>query len=497
VASAADFVVAGSRTPTGTPLVRTFADNTGPAGPDGVYEKVVDEINPYPRTVVGDAVRVAAGDFNGDGNDELVTATDKATPVKIFELSTDGEPGARIDTEPGFAHGTYVATGDINGDGTDELITAGGPNDHEVVNIRSDLDRDGKPDDVTDSFNAYPSTRKGGVRVAAGNVNNTGGDEVITAPGPGDALPVKVFFDGDADGAVSDQPLEDQFKQFGSAFKGGLFVASGAFQSIGNGGAEVVVSRADSTGNTVIRTDSDSDGKVSDQLPSDQIASPYPGSAKGARIAAGDTDHSGFFAELITAPGEKTGTNPVKIYDDTADAGAKLSDNAVTQSLTAFPGNQGAYVAFARVPSNGFFLNSFPQTIADVSTLNTTINVPGSAGIVRDLDVTASIAHSFDGDLDVSLTHVPTGTSVVLWQDVGGSNEGFEVRLNDESGTDIATATNPKLDGVISGVFNPGGAALLSAFDGEDASGQWRLTIVDDSAGDSGTLMSWGLNFTY
>jgi subtilisin-like proprotein convertase family protein len=494
VASAADFVIVGSRTPTGTPLVRTFADNTGP---DGVYEKLVDEVSPYPRSTSTDAVRVAAGDFNGDGNDELVTALDKAAPVKIFELSSDGEPGARIDTEPGFAHGTYVAAGDVNGDGIDELITSGGPNDQELVKIRSDLDGDGKPDDVTDSFNAYPATRHGGVRVAAGNVSNSGGDEVITAPGPGDKLAVKVFSDSDADRAVSDNALEDQVKPFGDNFTGGMFVASGTFQSMGNAGAEVIVSRADSTGKTVIRTDVDSDGKVSDDPPADSIAAPYPGSTKGARVAAGDTDHSGFFSELITAPGEKSGTNPVKIYDDSADAGSKVSDNPVTQSLIAFPGNQGAYVAYGRVPSGNAFLNSFPQTIADTGTLVTTIQVPGSAGIVRDLDATLDIVHSFDADLDVTLTHVPTGTSVILWQDVGGSNEGFEVRLNDEAGTDISTATNPKADGVISGTFNPGGAALLSAFDGEDASGKWQLTIVDDSSGDTGTLMSWGLYFTY
>jgi subtilisin-like proprotein convertase family protein len=276
-----------------------------------------------------------------------------------------------------------------------------------------------------------------------------------------------------------------------------MFVASGTFQSMGNGGAEVVVSRADSTGKTVIRTDTDSDGKVSDNLPFDTIASPYPGSTKGARVAAGDTDNSGFFAELVTAPGEKTGTNPVKIYDDTADAGAKISDNPVTQSLTAFPGAQGAYVAFGKVNSDAFTSNAFPLAIPDLGTATSTIQVPGSAGKISDLDIGVNIAHSFDGDLDVTLTHVPTSTSVVLWNDVGASNEGFEVRLNDEAGTDISGATNPKADGAITGIFNPGGSALLSAFDGQDASGQWQLQLVDDSAGDTGTLMSWELYFSY
>ena len=50
---------------------------------------------------------------------------------------------------------------------------------------------------------------------------------------------------------------------------------------------------------------------------------------------------------------------------------------------------------------------------------------------------------------------------------------------------------------MISGTFNPEDAALLSAFDNVDASGLWRLTIMDDSGGDFGTLFAWGLVVTY
>ena len=113
------------------------------------------------------------------------------------------------------------------------------------------------------------------------------------------------------------------------------------------------------------------------------------------------------------------------------------------------------------------------------------------------MDVSLNIFHSFDGDLDVTLTHVPTSTTVALFNDVGGSNEGFIIRLNDEAGADISGATNPKADGAITGTFNPGGTAMLGAFDGQDASGEWRLSITDDSAGDTGTLFGWQLHFTY
>jgi len=494
VASAAGFVVAGSRSPTGVPLLRTFADNT-PAVPDGKYETLVDEMVPF-KTAISDGVRVATGDFDGDGNDEVVAATDKSTTVKIFELGPNGELGTRIGSVAGFPHGTYVAAGDVNGDERDDLITSAGGNDGEVVKIRTDLNKDGVPGDVTDSFAAYPAARTGGVRVAAANVSNSGGDEVITAPGP-DKLPVKIWKDADADGAVSDNPLEDQLMPFGASFAGGMFVAAGQIQSAGNNGAEVIVTRADSTGKMVIRTDSDSDGKVSDNPPFDHVAAPYPGLTKGARVAAGDTDHSGSLVEVITAPGEKTGANPLKIYDDDVDAGFLISDNPLSDSFTSFPGNQGAYVAFGRVTHAVYPYTGFPQNIPDAGTTVSTIQVPASAGLIQDLEVSLNISHSFDGDLDVTLSHVPTSKSLLLFNDVGGTNEGFQITLNDEAGTDIGSASNPKLDGSISGTFNPIGAGLLSTFDGIDASGQWQLQIVDDTAADTGTLQGWALHVTY
>lgn len=72
------------------------------------------------------------------------------------------------------------------------------------------------------------------------------------------------------------------------------------------------------------------------------------------------------------------------------------------------------------------------------------------------------------------------------------------IRINDEAGTDIGAADNP-LDGAISGQFNPEGAVLLNAFDGLDASGEWRLTVTDDTdvGADIGTLFGWALQFTF
>ena len=482
----AGFVIAGSQTAAGLGLVRVFAD----ADDNDTYETLADDVTPYAGAVMDDGVRVAGGDLDGDGIDELITASSESGQVKIYELGPDGSVGAKIGAVAGFDGGTFVATGDLNADGTFELVTSADAGGVPRVRIYSDLNQDGVPSELTDQFNAYPATATGGVRVALGDTDNEGRAELITVPG-GDAQPVRVREDNDVDLAVSDEPVKEQFTPFGAGYADGLYVAAGPVENAGSGGADVAISRS-VTGRTVIRTDSDADGLVGDNT-FDTVARPY--NQGTARLALGDTDHSGTFTELITGPSD--GPRPVQIFDDNADSGALISDNPLDDSFDAFTGNPGVHVAFARVvPPVAYDYPGQPQFITDLSTINSTLNVPASGGIIRDLDVTLNIAHTFVGDLDVTLTHVPSGVSVPLFSDIGGTDEGLIIRLNDEAGTDIGTADNPT-DGPITGSFNPEDAALLSAFDGGDASGRWRLQVVDDSGTDTGTLMGWGLRITY
>lgn len=128
--------------------------------------------------------------------------------------------------------------------------------------------------------------------------------------------------------------------------------------------------------------------------------------------------------------------------------------------------------------------------------LDVEIEVPNAEGPITELRVFLSINHTFDGDLDVTLTHVSSGTNVILIEDLGGGgagDDGFHVILDDDAATDIGAADNPVLNGAIAGTFNPQGTAALAAFDGLDASGTWRLRVDDDSANDIGDLLSWTL----
>ncbi len=474
--------------------VRTFRD----ADANGTYETLAGVFDPFGPGFAG-GVRVATGDFDGDGNDDLVTGMGAGGgAVRVWALNSDGSVGSLLETflpfGAAFKGGVFVATGDLNNDGRDELAVSRNSGGN-TVKVYSDTDVDGLvSDNATDVFNPFGAFA-GGARIAFGNSNNTGGDELIAAQGPGGGT-VKVFTDADADRAVSDDPLVESFFAFTPGYAGGVYVAGGAISGAGGGGAEIIVGRGAGGSAVKVFTDSNANGHVADNPVFDVFNAYAPAFAGGVRVAAGDTDNSGSLVEVVTAAGP--GGNRVTIRDDTGDPGALLSDNAASDNFAPFGGYTGGlFAAFGKVRSATYAFAGFPQTIPDNSTLTTSIFVPAGAGKVADLDVNIDLFHSFDGDLDVTLTHVPSGTSVVLFQDVGASNEGFFIRLNDDAGTDISTATNPKADGAISGTFNPGGAALLSAFDGQDASGEWRLTIADDSGGDSGTLYNWSLAFSF
>jgi subtilisin-like proprotein convertase family protein len=134
------------------------------------------------------------------------------------------------------------------------------------------------------------------------------------------------------------------------------------------------------------------------------------------------------------------------------------------------------------------------EPIPDNGTIDQSLFVADTAGTLRDIDVFLDIAHNFNGDLDVTLTHVPSGRSVVLTSDNGASDNGFRVYLNDEAITSITSIDNAD-DSLTEGLFKPESA--LSAFDGVDASGEWRLVVTDDAGSDVGSLIAWTLFFTW
>ncbi|WP_190811532.1 proprotein convertase P-domain-containing protein [Flagellimonas sp. S3867] len=144
-------------------------------------------------------------------------------------------------------------------------------------------------------------------------------------------------------------------------------------------------------------------------------------------------------------------------------------------------------VLFAAASSGCEISSSSPgSAITDFATLNS--NLSGfSSGVITDVNVTLNITHTWDADLNISLTS-PGGTTVLLSDDNGGSGDNYSgTILDDAAGTAITAGTAP-----FAGTFSPEGN--LSDFNGEDPSGTWTLSIFDDAGGDTGTLHGFSIH---
>jgi uncharacterized protein YkwD len=173
-------------------------------------------------------VRVAVGDVTGDGAEDVIVTPGRGTTpyVKVYNGSTGQLTKSFLAYNPLFQGGVNVAVGDVNGDGADDIITGadagGGPH------VQSFSGTTGA---VLSSFFAYSSGFLGGVRVAAGDVNGDGRAEIITSPGAGTTPLVRVF-DG-----LSRQVLQ-AFNAYSTAWRGGVFIAAGDVD--GDGRADIV-----------------------------------------------------------------------------------------------------------------------------------------------------------------------------------------------------------------------------------------------------------------
>ncbi|MCG7851363.1 MAG: proprotein convertase P-domain-containing protein, partial [Methanosarcinaceae archaeon] len=121
------------------------------------------------------------------------------------------------------------------------------------------------------------------------------------------------------------------------------------------------------------------------------------------------------------------------------------------------------------------------------SLVTSSLNVPDSLTII-DLNVKLDITMpGNNADLNVYLIG-PDGTQVELFTDVGvNSLDDFKnTVLDDEASTSVRDGR-----GRFEGTYRPEGK--LSAFDGKNAMGTWKLKISDDAPRNVGTLNSWEL----
>ncbi|HVK13903.1 MAG TPA: VCBS repeat-containing protein [Gemmataceae bacterium] len=184
----------------------------------------------------------------------------------------------------------------------------------------------------------FPGGFTGGVRVAAGDVNNDGVLDTVVGSGPGAATAVRVL-DGRTQAVLFDTtPFEE-------AFTGGVFVASGDLN--GDGFAEVIVT-PDQGGGPRVRVFS---GNGFNQL-ADFFGIEDPNFRGGARAAVGDLTSDGK-GDLLVAAGFGGGPRLAGFE------GASVAANAPVKPFADFfvfeqTLRNGVYVAAGDLNGDGF-----------------------------------------------------------------------------------------------------------------------------------------------
>ncbi|HWT02319.1 MAG TPA: Calx-beta domain-containing protein [Pyrinomonadaceae bacterium] len=209
-----------------------------------------------------------------------------------------------------------------------------------------------------------------------------------------------------------------------------------------------------------------------------------------------------------------------------SESSSPLREGGLIPSLN----DSGAYSGPETTPiaAQDVFLNSTSITINDRpgnsnppgtgSAYPSTISVSGMTGTITKVDVALnSVSHTFPDDVDVLLVG-PGGQRVILMSDAGGSAGVSGVNLT----FDQSAAAMPDASQIVSGTYRPtnfsGDTTLepggvdnfpspgpgqtnygsdLSVFNGTAPNGTWRLYVVDDEAGDSGSIATgWALGIT-
>lgn len=228
----------------------------------------------------GGGVRVAIGDINGDGKDDIFISSGPGarTTVRVYS-GADGSVLRDFFPFGTFTGGAYVGAGDVNGDGKDDIIVGSGPGAKATVRVYS-----GVNNVVLRDFFPFGDFT-GGVRVAGGDINGDKKAEILIASGPGAEVTVRAY-------SGADNTILRDFFPF-PKFTGGGFIGAG---DVNADGKKDIILGSDAGARATVRVYSGADGSVLSDF------FPFQTFTGGVRVAGGDTNNDGW-ADIITGSG--------------------------------------------------------------------------------------------------------------------------------------------------------------------------------------------------
>lgn len=237
-------------------------------------------------------VQAISADLDGDGDREIVTAPFAASAGHIRVFTETGTAVANLFPYGRGYRGTVsLAIGDVDGDGANELIIAprhGGPN---VLVYKFN----GTTFTKYASFFAYHRALRGGIDIAAGDVNADGKDEIVATTNRGLAPQVRVLSGTGA--------LVSQFFAYPQAFRGGV---NAALADVDADGDQDIIVAARSDGGPQIGIFTGAGATIK------RFFAYASRLRMGIDVAAGDVDGDGA-VEIVTAP--RSGGPHVKTFN--------------------------------------------------------------------------------------------------------------------------------------------------------------------------------------
>jgi predicted outer membrane repeat protein len=307
---------------------------------------VLASIQPYVTGFTG-GVRVATGDFTGDGIQDIVTAAGPGggPNVKVFDGVTFQEVASFFAFESTFDGGVSLGVADINADGVPDVVCAAGPGGGPRIivvdgNRLNEQDSSGvvNQDALLASFFAYVPLFNGGVTISSGDFNGDGRADLAFAAGPGGGPHVRVV-DGtllnsvDAQGVIrldaaliGDTTDFSSFFAFGDgSFTGGVVLTTGDVN--GDGLPDLMVGIASRASSSVFVRDA-----ATKELRAGFTAF-EPTFTNGVRLASVDTDGNGSAESIMVgrAPGS---TSQALIVDGTVPTGPPLFNDLLFPGFT-------------------------------------------------------------------------------------------------------------------------------------------------------------------
>ncbi|OWK43201.1 matrixin family metalloprotease [Fimbriiglobus ruber] len=205
-------------------------------GTNGQLTPVGDPLYPFPGFT--GTVRAVAADLTDDGTADIVAGVGPGggSQIAVLDGRTFTPAAASFSAfEPSFNGGVFLAAGDIGNTGKDDLIVT--PDDGGGARVRILGLNDGQLNSVVpDFFGINDPNFRGGARTAVADVNGDGMPDLIVAAGTGGGPRVSII-DGRTLLSGTHQNLVPDFFAFDPTLTNGVYVAAG---QVAGGGTDLV-----------------------------------------------------------------------------------------------------------------------------------------------------------------------------------------------------------------------------------------------------------------